>query len=72
MNTPGFTAEASLDPKDHNYALATGHGAGDGRIVPQWFCIGNFCCQCYGWGFPCRCHVLSEFGPGGIGSVLRA
>ncbi|HXN74642.1 MAG TPA: hypothetical protein VN861_19000 [Candidatus Acidoferrales bacterium] len=35
MNTPGFTAEASLDNRNSRYDLTLEHSAEAGRVLPQ-------------------------------------
>jgi hypothetical protein len=35
MNTPGFTAEASLGNRNERYALTLEHSAEGGKVLPQ-------------------------------------
>jgi hypothetical protein len=37
MNTPGFTAEASLDRMSENYVFSSNHASETGRVMPQLF-----------------------------------
>ena len=65
MNTPGFTAEATLGKMKDNYALTLRYASESSSILPQ-FCIGNTCCNCWAEaGFSgCFCHRRPVFSVG--------
>jgi hypothetical protein len=65
MNTPGFTAEATLSKMKDNYALTLRDASVSSGILPQ-FCIGNMCCNCWSEaGFSgCFCHRRPVFSVG--------
>jgi hypothetical protein len=56
MNTPGFTAEASLGRSEDGYTLDAHRAETTGAVVPQIYCQ----CRWTPEGFVCICFPVHE------------
>ncbi len=58
MKMSGFSAETSLGKVKEGYTLTLGHARESGKVLPQLFCLGHTCCQCWDEGGFSGCVCL--------------